>query len=342
VAVLLLPNVKASSDAMPSRDNASRPGPSGNTLRPVENHLLARLRFRHLQLVAEVERTGSLSRAAEVLSLTQPALSKALKEIEDMLGFAIFHRGPRGLQKTAQGVVVVHGASLLLREMLHVHAEAQAAGADGSVAAVLRLGTSAFLAVGLLPPVVAMLTSLQPPLVVRMREDNVPRLFESLLAGELDALVTLYNPDVMASTVGREVRFEKLSEEHYVVIAPPGHRLARARSVSWQALSEAPWVLTRKPSLARVLVEDSFRREGVTPPAPRCETDGPVTAARMVAAGVGLSSVPESTAQDLLKTKAVRLIKVQVPQASATLGLVYRTASVDHPRIVLLRRALNI
>ena len=76
----------------------------------VEKHLLARLRFRHLQLIAEVERTGSLSRAADALSLTQPALSKALKEVEGMMGFEIFHRGTRGLQKTAQGAVVVNGA----------------------------------------------------------------------------------------------------------------------------------------------------------------------------------------------------------------------------------------
>ena len=308
----------------------------------IKAHLLARLRFRHLQLIAEVERTGSLSHAAVVLSLTQPALSKALKEIEDMLGFAVFRRGPRGLQKTAQGVIVVHGASLLLREILHVHAEAEAAGTEGNIAALLRLGTSAFIAVGLLPDVISRLTKLVPPLVVHLREDNVPRLFESLLAGELDALVTLYNHEVMASTVGREVQFENISEEHYVVIAPPGHRLATARAASWQKLSETPWVLTRKPSLARVLVDDSFRRHGVAPPMPLCETDGPVTAAKMVACGVGLSSVPESTARDPIRAKAVSVVKLQMPPPSATLGLVYRTASADHPRIALLRQALNI
>ena len=311
-------------------------------MRTAAEHLLARLRFRHLQLIAEVERTGSLSRAAQALSLTQPALSKALKDIEDMLGFEIFHRSARGLQKTRQGAVVVHGASLLLRELLHVQAEAEAAGADGDVAGVLRLGTSAFLAVGLLPPVISRLTHLTPPLAVRLHEDTVPRLFESLLAGDLDALVTLYNPDVMASTAGRDLRFEKISDERYLVIAPLGHPLARARKVSWQTLAETPWVLTVKPSLARVLVEDSFRRHGLAPPVPICETDGPITAAHMVAAGVGLSSVPETTANDALKSKSVSLVKLQTPQATATLGLVYRTASADHPRVSLLRQALPV
>ena len=165
---------------------------------------------------------------------------------------------------------------------------------------------------------------------------------ESLLAGDLDALITLYNHDVMAGTAGRDIRFEKISEEGYSVIAPCGHRMTRARSVSWKMLAEAPWVLTRKPSLARVFLEDSFRRHGLTPPVPICETDGPITAARMVAAGGGLSSVPETTAKDALKSQAVGLVKLQTPQPTATLGLVYRTASADHPRIALLRQALPV
>lgn len=311
-------------------------------MRTVTDHLLARLRFRHLQLIAEIERTGSLSRAAEVLSLTQPALSKALKEVEGMLGFEIFHRGTRGLQKTAQGTVVVNGSLLLLRELVHVQAEAEATGNDGGLAAVLRLGASGFLAVGLIPPVVAKLTSRVPPLAVRLREDTVPRLFESLLAGDLDALITLYDHDVMAGTAGRDIRFEKIAEERYVVIAPTGHRMARARAASWKMLTEAPWVFTRKPSLARVFIEDSFRRHGLAPPVPICETDGPITAAQMVAAGVGLSSVPETTAKEALKSKAVRMVKLQTPQPTATLGLVYRTASADHPRVSLLRQALPL
>lgn len=155
------------------------------------------LRSRHLQLIAAVEAPGSLSRAADVLSLRQPVLSKALEELEDRLGFAVFHRGPRGLRKTPQGAIVVRGASLLLREMRHVHAEA--AGAAGAAAAVLRLGTSAFIAVSRLPPVIARLTHLVPPVAVQLREDSVPRLFGALLGGDLDARVNVHNPDVMAT-----------------------------------------------------------------------------------------------------------------------------------------------
>lgn len=138
------------------------------------------------------------------------------------------------------------------------------------------------------------------------------------------------------------MRFEKLSEEHDGVIAPAGRPLAQAQSVSWPGLADAPWVLTRKPSLARVFVEDSFRRDGAAPPTPRCETDSRVTAARLVAAGVGLSSVPESMARDALRSQTISLVKVRTPQPGATLGMVYRTDAAEHPRIGLLRQALRL
>lgn len=310
-------------------------------MRNAEDHLLARLRFRHLQLIAAVDRMGSLSAAAVTLNLTQPALSKALKEVEDMLGFAIFYRSARGLQKTPQGAVVANGALLLLRELAHVHAEAREAGADGDLAAVLRLGASAYLAVGFLPPVVRRLTSLSPPLAIWLREDTVPNLFAALVAGDLDALVTLYNPDVMANA-GADIRFEKISEERYVVIAPRGHALTDAGPVSWATLAAAPWVLTRKPSLARVFIDERFRSHGLMPPQPLCETDGPITAARMVAAGVGLSSVPETTANEACRNGDVSLVTLEAPQPSAMLGLVYRIAAASHPRVALLRQALPL
>jgi LysR family transcriptional regulator of abg operon len=308
--------------------------------RAVHDLLLARLRFRHLQLIAEIERTGSLGRAAVQLNLTQPALSKALVDLEGMLGFKLYERGPRGLTKTSQGAVLLEGASLLLRELAHVHEEALAVGANGRLAGVLRLGSTAFLAVSVLPGVVFRLTQAAPPLMVRLHEASAPMLMEQLQAGDLDALVTIYDAGSMALAGKRRVRFEPFAEERYVVIAPTHHALASSRAVTWQRMAAEPWVFTRKPSLARRFVEDSFRRHGAEPPVPVCEMDGPVTAARMVGAGVGLSSVPESTALEAVTRGAVRILQLRVPQPQATLGLVYRAAAAGHPHIAALQAAL--
>lgn len=304
------------------------------------DHLLTRLRFRHLQLIVAIDRTGSLSQASRLLNLTQPALSKALQEVEGLLGFRLFERSARGLEKTRQGQIIVEGARLLIEELRHLQHEAQAAGRAEGAAAVLRLGASAFLAITRLPPIVARLTRQDPPLLVNIHEDSVPRLFEALLAGALDALLTVYNPEVIAASVAKALRFERIVEEAYAVIAPADHPLARARRVSWDQLLGQPWVLTRKPSLARIFIEESFLRYGHTPPVPVCETGSPVTSAHLVAAGIGLSGVPGTTMREAERRGGIRPLRLRPAPPGAVLGLVYRSAAADHPRIHRLRAAV--
>jgi LysR family transcriptional regulator of abg operon len=304
-------------------------------------HLLARLRFRHLQLISEIDRTGSLSKASAVLSLTQPALSKALKEAEEMLGLVLFTRSARGLEKTKQGSVVIHGANLLIQELRHMQYEADAAGPEGRISAVLRLGAPAYLAVSLAPGIVSRLTNQKPSLMVSLHEDNVPNLLDALRNAELDALLTVYSSAAPAIAEEKELCFEKFAEEDYAVIGPAGHRLTRARNVPWEKLASESWVLTRKPSLARVFIEQSFLRSGVIPPSPVCETNSPVTSASLVAASVGLSCVPGRAMREAERTSDVKRIRVIPPPPIAALGLVYRAATAEHPRIRALQQAIR-
>ena len=71
------------------------------------DHLVARLRFRHLRLITELQRDGSLRAAAQTLNLTQPAVSKALGEIESAFGFALFTRMARGVTPSRPPMYIV-------------------------------------------------------------------------------------------------------------------------------------------------------------------------------------------------------------------------------------------
>src|SRR3954453_13190708 len=106
--------------------------------------LLSRLRFRHLQMLRALDETGGIRRAALRLNLTQPAVSKALAEIEQAFGFALFTRTSKGLAVTPAGRVVPRGAALLVNEAAQLQSEARAAAADAE--ASLRLGVAAFAA----------------------------------------------------------------------------------------------------------------------------------------------------------------------------------------------------
>jgi DNA-binding transcriptional LysR family regulator len=305
---------------------------------PGAEHLIARLRFRHLRLLTELQRGGSLRAAAEALSLTQPALSKALVEIEAAFGFALFVRTPRGLKPTEQGAVAIRGAALLLKELAHVQLEATA---GDRFAASLRIGAPPFVAQGYLPEVLKKLVQRNPPVRVHLLEERVPVLMQALMKGEVDALLTTY-PAQLPEPGAVALHYEKLFEVQFSIIAPKKHRLVRARSVSWQELSSEPWVLPAQGAMARRVIEDCFIRAGVMPPMPIIESASPVTNVELVAAGVGLGIAPDVTLIAHAKNlNLVDQVRVSPAVPSGPVALIHR-AGVSSPRVDLFREALGL
>ena len=300
--------------------------------------LVSRLRFRHLRLITELERGGSLRAAAQSLNLTQPALSKALAEIEGAFGFTLFTRNARGLTPTAQGRVALRGSALLLEELAHLQREAAAG--DTAIATV-RIGAPPFVAQGYLPEVLKRLVESNPRVRVELLEERVPILMEALMQGEVDALLTSY-PMHMPTDEGVRLSYEKLFEVDFSIIAPRDHPLTRSRKVSWQRLAEESWLMPARSSMARRMIEDCFIRDGVVPPVPVIESTSPVTNVQLVAAGAGLSIVPETRAlRDAQNLGLVKRVRVSPPIPSGPVALIYR-AAVANPRVAYFRAALAL
>ena len=299
-------------------------------------HLVARLRFRHLQLLVELRKGGSLRAAAGVLNLTQPALSKALSAVEDAFGFPLFVRSARGLTPTPRGEIAIRGAALLLDELAHVGAEASAEPA----VTILRIGAPPFLAQGYLPAVLARLVQGNARVRVQLVEERVPMLLQLLLDGRLDALITSYSTE-LPEAAGQVLHYEKLFDTEFTVIAPPHHPLVSARRVSWQRLAEESWVMPAPSSMVRRMMDEVFSREGVLMPVPVIESTSPVTNLRLVAAGVGLSAVPTTTVRGALALGEVKRVRAHPAIAPAPVALIHRSTS-ENPRLVLLRQALGL
>lgn len=299
-------------------------------------HLVERLRFRHLQLLVELRKGGSLRAAAEVLNLTQPALSKALGAVEDAFGFPLFVRSARGLTPTPRGDIAIRGALLLLEELAHVAAEASAEPA----VPVLRIGAPPFVAQGYLPAVLARLVQSNARVRVELVEERVPLLIQLLLNRRLDALITSYLTE-LPEAAGQVLHYEKLFDTEFSVIARPDHPLASARRVSWERLAEESWIMPAPSSMVRRMMDEVFRREGVLMPVPVIESTSPVTNLRLVAAGVGISAVPTTTVRDALAFGEVKQVRAYPAIPPTPVALIHRLTS-ENSRLVLLRQALGL
>lgn len=195
-----------------------------------------RIKLRHVECALAIARLGSLKRACAELNLTQPAISRTLRELEETLGSTLMTRDRGGVRLTPEGAVFVEfaGQSLAaLRRGLDGVAEVQRGGAE-----ILRVGSLPSVAARLMPRALARFRELSPGTQLFMRDGAHGALTGELLGGGLDMVIgRMGTPGMM-----RGISFTQLYIEHVVCVVRAGHPLAGAgvpepaRLADWQVL----------------------------------------------------------------------------------------------------------
>ena len=221
-----------------------------------------RVSIRQLRLVTTIAEVGSMVRAGEAVGMTQPAVSKAVRDLERDLGVALFERGNRGVTPTSYGEALVRHAQRVLAQLEHAAQEIDdlAHGAGGRVAIGTLLAASAWL----LPRAIARLRAERPRVVIDVVEGTSDRLQLMLLRGDLDMVVGRLSE--FRHRAG--IRQEPIHSEEIVVLARPGHRLARKTQLDLADLEEADWILPPPETTLRRQLEKAFFDAGLDPP--RC------------------------------------------------------------------------
>ena len=223
-----------------------------------------RIKIRHLQAFVEIARQKSLKRAAEVLNLTQPAISKTLKELEEVVATPLMHRDRGGVRMTPAGEMLLQSATTSLNAL------EQGLNSVGRI----RDGGPARIAVGALPSVAARVLplasqkfgALLPDATLYFEEGPHPFLMDRLRRGSLDLVVGRIGPP--ASMKG--VSFVQLYSENVVFVVRPEHPLgARARLADVQ---NWPVVFPSEGSAIRPLVDRLLMAEGISHVPNRIET----------------------------------------------------------------------
>jgi LysR family transcriptional regulator, pca operon transcriptional activator len=180
-------------------------------------YLDQRLRLSLLRVVDALETHRSLLKASAVLGVTQPALTKSLRELEDILQVRLFDRHPRGVTPTDTGLIFVRTARRVLAELRRLDDELdELARRNGGTVA---LGALPVAAAGVLPGALVRLKITHPDITIRVREGRTEDLLPLLAAGEIDLIVgRLYEP----ASPDRFVR-EPLWTEPISILARPEH-----------------------------------------------------------------------------------------------------------------------
>lgn len=300
---------------------------------------LSHLKFRHLALIEYLLQDGTLRKAARRLSISQPAATAMLTDVETLLGVKLFTRDRQGVAPTPQTLALAPRLRVLLNDFDEL----------GAMLDRLDTGENEVLRVGVVPQA---FTVLLPPAVERFRqaggcylrtsEGSAQDLLERLLAGDLDCVLGRLPPDMAAQ--GRDaasLSFINLYEDDVCVVCGPDHPATRLKKPGYASLAQCDWVLQRPSSSVRRALTEAFLRQGLVLPHPVVETPTYIQALDIVASAKLLTAAPRRTAMAYADTGRARVLDLALRVAPMQVCLIVRKSAEQHPQIVRFRAAFE-
>nr|WP_213763849.1 LysR family transcriptional regulator [Caballeronia sp. dw_19] len=270
--------------------------------------------LQHIRAFVAVAREGSLTRAAQLLHLTQPAVSLQLKSFQDQLNLRLLARSPRGLTLTTDGLKLLPYAENIL------HAIGDFEAAAGNMLTVLSgtvsIGTILNPQTIRLGAILQHMASHYPEVRTRLRHAMTGQVLDQIRSGTLDAGFYLGMP---GDIDGIEFHAIALMPITYYVIAPKGWQ-DRINGRGWTELAALPWIWTPPTSTHHRMLSHAFDAAGVRPQV-AAEVDLEASMVELVRAGVGLSLARESVAIDEAQKYGVaisRELPIEIPLSFIT------------------------
>jgi DNA-binding transcriptional LysR family regulator len=199
------------------------------------------LDIREIQHVAAIGRFRNFGRAAESLDISQPALSKSIRAIEESLGVRLFDRSRKGVSPTAFGELVLSASGPLLRGVDEILADIRRL--KGLEAGSLRIGAGAFALEMSVGEAVNRLAGRHPSLQVRVVQEDWESLTRKVVAGLLDVAVA----EVTAAEQVSQLSVERLGEHGGVFYCRSGHPLLARTQVAFENISGFPLAMSPLP-----------------------------------------------------------------------------------------------
>jgi LysR family transcriptional regulator of abg operon len=223
------------------------------------------MKLHQLAALVSASESGSLRQAAERLRLSQPALSRSIRELENELGVKLLERTALGVEPTAYGKAVILRSKIVESELRQ--ARDDIAHLRAATHGDLRIGATPVAAFSLLPVVLARFKKSRPQLRVTITDGMGSSLFKQLQQGDLDFIFGRIDEALDP----REFSADVLFNDSLVVVARRDHPLVRARPAAKRNWDDIEWILPGEDSPARTAFQKAFyERTGRTP---RCTID---------------------------------------------------------------------
>lgn len=279
---------------------------------------------RRLQIFVALCKTRHMQTVATLLGLSQPAVSAALKVLENGADTSLLERTPQGMIPSLAGQEMVPNIRRALNELRHIPADIAAR--QGVLVGTVQIGALPLSRARLLPQAILAVTAQYAGIKIITNESAFVTLSSELRSGEVDFIVGALRTSEYAADMVSETLFT----EKMVIVARRGHPLS-GTSVSPEDLRNARWVLPRSETPARKLLESSFRKMDIPPPDPVVESGDLAIVRGLLLDSDMLAAVSARQLQHELDNGELVSLEVELADTERPIGITFRAGSLLSP-----------
>lgn len=290
--------------------------------------------LRQLRNLVLVARYSSFGVAAERLNVTQPALSKSIRALEESLGVRLLDRGPWGVRPTEYGQRLIEYGELVLSLTEEARTELDAM--RGASRGRLRIGAITTAMREIVPTAIKRFLIAQPEVDVSLNEELSSALYAALLNGAIDIAVM-----TRPKEISEEIEFLNLLEIPVDIVADREHELVRMPKVTLADLTQYRWVIPARPEPDRLALEALFANAQLPRPLAICETTSSTFQISMIAGSKWLSYLTRTSVFVQGPDAQFVPLKLEGKTWTRSIGLAYRRRSVLRPVVMAFVRELE-
>lgn len=287
-----------------------------------------------LRLFTTVAQTGSFSRAAEELHISQPAISKGVRDFELQVGCRLLDRGARGVRPTREGEALLrHARALFAMERA---AEEELYALRGLGSGILRIGASTTIATYMIPPYLGSFNRAYPGINLSITSANTRDIANLLIKHEID-IALVEGPVDETNIVSEAWRRDEM-----VLIASPQHVLANAAElIDPTRISEEIFIIREAGSGSREVVTEALRIHQINP-TQRLEVGSTEAIKQIVAGGLGIAMISISTIRDQIALGTLVVVPVRGLRIERTLWRLRVFGRLSNPATAAFEKLIQL
>jgi len=296
-----------------------------------ESQIGRRLKLRDLHAFFTAVQRGSMSKAAQQLGVSQPAISEAIADLEQALGVRLLDRRPQGVEPTMYGGALLRRSAAVFDELKQSIRDIEFL-ADPT-AGELKIGCPEAIA-AILPPILESFFRQYPRVVLYVDQVSTATLdLPGLRERKFDLVVALLLTPRMDDGQGDDLNVEVLFDDHLVVATGMRSRWARRRKIDLAELVNEPWILATPDSGPHRIVSEAFRARGLGTPKISLMTLSVHLRANMVASGHFITTFPSSVARLHADRFSLKVLPVDMPVRPWPVAIVTLKNRTLSPRV---------